>query len=418
MKMSIISGVQYMAVSFIKELEEVWKRQNHNWKTVVTRQIFNRFFNELTLQYANIYITLLGATPLQLGTVNSGWGIAQSIISIPLGIIRDRYNIRKVYLFGVGLLVLVPLLYIFAPGWKIIALATLLSGLGMMVGSCVIICDLSLPVNDRATGKALCEGTGALPTILAPTISAILITFFGGIGVESIKKLYWLQFAARFLLFLYVFQKLTDIERPIILSTKLDILSDFREVFNRGTAVKRWLFFQSINMFTMVMLSTFRYPYVYEIKGASQYIIGGIATTMVITEVIFSTIIGRFADKTGRKKAFFILIPIFCAANIVLVWAPTPTWLLLSGFLMGFRMIATFSYGSMTPELVPADCMGRWRGLIGLCTGIASIPAPIIGGLIWERFGPEWVFIFITAIDLLIRTPLLSSIPETLHIEN
>ena len=80
-----------MAAAFIRELKQVWARQKMNWRTVVTRQIFNRFFNELTLQYANIYITLLGASPVQLGAVNSAWGISQSIISIPLGVIRDRF---------------------------------------------------------------------------------------------------------------------------------------------------------------------------------------------------------------------------------------------------------------------------------------------------------------------------------------
>ena len=167
-------------------------------------------------------------------------------------------------------------------------------------------------------------------------------------------------------------------------------------------------------MFTMTMLATFRYPYIYDVKGASQYIIGGMATTMLITEAIFSTLIGRFADKVGRKKAFYILIPLFSAANLVMIYAPTPNWLLLAGFLMGFRMIAGFSYGSMTPELVPPECMGRWRGLLGFFSGLACIPAPIIGGLIWENLGPEWIFITITAIDLLIRTPLLYMVPETL----
>jgi MFS family permease len=404
-----------MVTAFVRELSEVWSRQKQNWRTVVTRQIFNRFFNELTLQYANIYITLLGASPVQLGAVNSAWGIAQSIISLPLGLIRDRFNIRKIYLFGVGMLILVPLLYAVAPSWQLIAIAILLSGLGMMVGSCVLICDLSLPAEDRATGKALCEGTGALPTIIAPTTAAILITFSGGISLMSIRNLYWLQFIARVLLFIFVYRKLTDIVRPNNVPKKLDIMDEFGEVFRRGTAVKRWLLFQSVNMFTMTMLSTFRYPYVYDVKGASQFIIGGIATTMLITEAIFSTMIGRFADKVGRKKAFYILIPLFSIANLAMIWAPTPSWLLLAGFLMGFRMIAAFSYGSMTPELVPPECMGRWRGIIGFCTGLASIPAPVIGGMIWENLGPEWVFITITAVDLLIRTPLLYMVPETLN---
>ena len=404
-----------MAAAFIRELGTVWRRQKRNWRTVVTRQIFNRFFNELTLQYANIYITLLGASPVQLGAVNSVMGVAQALISIPLGIIRDRFNIRKIYLFGVAMLVFVPLLYAVAPSWQVISLILLLSGLGMMVGSCVLICDLSLPSRDRATGKALCEGTGALPTILVPTAAAVLITLFGGINVQSIRNLYWIQFAARLILFLYVYKNLTDVERPNSKPKGLDVAAEFGEVFRRGTAVKRWILFQSVNMFTATMLFTFRYPYIYDVKGASQYIIGGVATATLVTEALFSTVIGRFADKVGRKKAFYILIPLFSAANLALILAPTPRWLLLAGFLMGFRMIATFSYGSMTPELVPPECLGRWRGLIGLFTGLACIPAPVIGGLIWERLGPEWVFIAITAIDLLVRTPLLYSVPETLN---
>ena len=124
-----------MAAAFIRELRQVWTRQKKNWRTVVTRQIFYRFFNELTLQYANIYITLLGASPVQLGAVNSAWGFSQSIISIPLGVIRDRFNLRKIYLLGVGLQILVPLLYALAPNWQVIAAAILISVLGMMVGS-------------------------------------------------------------------------------------------------------------------------------------------------------------------------------------------------------------------------------------------------------------------------------------------
>lgn len=401
--------------AFIRELGEVWSRQKRNWRTVVTRQIFNRFFNELTLQYTNIYITLLGASPVQLGAVNSVMGFAQALISIPLGVIRDRFNIRKIYLFGVSILIFVPLLYAMAPRWEVIGLAIMLSGFGMMVGSCVMICDLSLPARDRATGRALCEGTGALPTVLAPTMAAVLITVFGGISVHSIRNLYWIQFAMRVILFIYVYRRLTDIDRPNSIPKGFDFVSEFGEVFKRGNAVKRWLLFQSVNTFTGTMLATFRYPYIYEIKGASQYIIGGTATAMLITEAVFSTVIGRLADRLGRKKAFYMLIPLFSVANIALILAPTPPWLLLAGFLMGFRMIAGVSCSSMTPELVPLECLGRWRGLIGLFTGLVCIPAPIVGGMIWERFGPEYVFIAVTAIDLLIRTPLLYSIPETLR---
>ena len=404
-----------MAVSFLKELGEIWRRQKRNWRTVVTRQVFNRFFDELTLNYLEIYITLLGASKVQLGAVKSAAGFAQAIISPPLGIIRDRYNIRKVYLVGVGLFTFSPLLFALAPNWYWVAPAIFLSGLAMMIGSCVIICDLSLPSSDRATGKALCEGIGALPTILAPTVAAGLLTVFGGIGINSIRKIYWIQFIARLALFLYVYRNLTDVDRPYTNANKINVIRDFGEVFKRGTATGRWLLFMSLNMFTLTMLTTFRYPYVYEIKNGTQFILGGIGTTIILTETLFSTVIGRTADNIGRKKAFYILMPLMATANIVLILAPSPEWLLVAGFFMGFRMIASFSYGSMTPELVPRDCLGRWRGIVGFVTGLAAIPAPIIGGYIWENIGSEWVFITITLIDILLRLPLLYSVPETLN---
>jgi MFS family permease len=260
----------------------------------------------------------------------------------------------------------------------------------------------------------LCESIGALPTILAPTAAALILTYLGGITVQGIRGLYWIQFVARIILFIYVYRNLTDIEREPRTTANGNLLADFKEVFQRGTAIKRWLLFMTLNMFTMSMLTTFRYNYAFEVKGATQFILGGFATAMLITETLFSTVIGRIADKIGRKRAFYILIPLFSLANLVLIYAPNPYWLLVAGFLMGFRMIAGFSYGSMTPELVPSDCLGRWRGLVGLMTGLAAIAAPVVGGLIWESLGPEWIFITIILLDVLIRLPLLYSVPETL----
>lgn len=405
----------HMAVEFLGELVAVWRRQKRNWRTVVIRQVFNRFFNELTMQYSNIYIRELGASPVELGTVNSASGLGSTIISMPLGLFQDRYSVRKIFLLGVAILTTVPLLYAVAYSWEFVAPAILISGLGMHLGSCVIICDLSLPNMDRATGKALCEGIGALPTLFAPTVAAILITWFGGINTEGIRPLYGIQFVARVMLFIYVALNVTELVRPKLESRKMSPVRDFQDVFRRGIAVKRWLLFRSLIMFTDTMMTTFRYPYAYEVKGSSQFIIGGIATAMILTEALLAAPLGRIADKMGRKKMFYILTPIYSLASILFVLAPAPEYLLLVGLLLGFRMIATFAYGSMTPELVPRDCIGRWRGLIGLCTGLATIPAPVIGGLIWEYLGPGWVFIIPTLIDVFIMLPLIYTVPETLH---
>lgn len=403
-----------MVIKFLRELRAVWSRQHISWRTVVTRQVFNRFFNQMTMQYSNIYIRELGASPLELGTVNSASGLGSTLISLPLGYLQDRYSIRKIYLLGIAVLTLSPLLYAVACSWEFIVPAILISGLCLRLGSCVIICDLSLPNEDRATGKALCEGIGALPTLLSPTVAAFLVTLFGGMIAEGIRPLYWIQFAAQILLVVYAALKMTEMERPERETKSLNPIEDFREVFRRGTATKRWLLFVSINMFTQSMIAPFRYPYAHEVKGAGPFIIGGITTAMILTEALFAAPLGRVTDRIGRKKMFYMLTPVYSLSYIIFAVAPSPEWLLVAGFLMGFRMLSYVAYGAMTPELVPRDCIGRWRGIIGLCLGLATIPAPIMGGLVWEHFGPAWVFIIPIVIDVFVRMPLLSTVPETL----
>lgn len=185
--------IALVVVEFLRELRTVWRRQRSNWKIVVTRQVFNCFFSQLTTQYSSIYVRALGASPVELGTSN----LAGAIISPPLGWMRDHYSIRKIYVIGVGLLASVSLLYVVADSWQFIAFALLVSGLALSFGSCVVICDLSLHNIDRATGKALRECVGALPTLFAPTIAAFLITWFGGINTKNIRLFYWIQSAAR-----------------------------------------------------------------------------------------------------------------------------------------------------------------------------------------------------------------------------
>jgi hypothetical protein len=53
--------------------------------------------------------------------------------------------------------------------------------------------------------------------------------------------------------------------------------------------------------------------------------------------------------------------------------------------------------------------------MIGLCTGLLSIPAPIVGGIVWKCMGPEWVFLLPILIDVFLRVPIFYTMPETLN---
>jgi len=70
--------------------------------------------------------------------------------------------------------------------------------------------------------------------------------------------------------------------------------------------------------------------------------------------------------------------------------------------------------GAMVFELVPADQMGRWMGIVRFFRMLFAAGAVYLAGVIWDNIGPQYLFLSVIAFDLLIRIPLLIGMPETL----
>ena len=140
------------------------------------------------------------------------------------------------------------------------------------------------------------------------------------------------------------------------------------------------------------------------------------ATATVVATVAFGIPIGRLADKIGRKRVVFLLAPLWYASNLLLVYAQGSIMLILSAMFLVFNTISTGATGAMTMEIVPVEQQGKWGGLLGLFTGLLTIPASIVGGVIWEQLGPVYVFLIPLGLDLLFRIPLLTTVSDTLEL--
>jgi MFS family permease len=139
------------------------------------------------------------------------------------------------------------------------------------------------------------------------------------------------------------------------------------------------------------------------------------AGATVVAQLVFGIPVGRLADRVGRKRVIYLLAPLWYASNLFLAFSPGPIVLVLSAALLAFYNISTGATSAMTLELLPLEQQGRWGGLLSLFTGLVTIPAPIIGGLIWRELGPMYVFIIPIVFDLFLRVPLLATVPETLR---
>ena len=195
---------------------------------------------------------------------------------------------------------------------------------------------------------------------------------------------------------------------------RANYLKDVAELFQQGRALKRWLLISSMMWLPQTIILPFTSWFAHEVKGAQEYVLGAMATGMVLTPIIMAIPVGRLADKIGRKKVIYLLTPLCYASNLLLIWAPGPAVLIVAGFLQGFYMISMGISGAISAELVPIYQMGRWQGLLGLCRGLLSAPMPILGGLIWTAIGPSYVFLALIVLDLFVKIPVLISMPETL----
>lgn len=402
----------------IQRIVSIWRQQKKNWRTVVIRRIFNRFFNRLTLDYTNIYVRELGASPVELGAVNSISSIGSTILAMPIGFLHDKYSLRKLFIFGSLLTVIASLLYAISSNWLMIIPAIVLTKI-ISRFHCSVICDLSLQTESRATAKSLCEGAGSIPSLFAPLLAAFLITIISGqISAEGIRPLYWIQFLAHAILLIYIVIMLKEVIQPELHQNTgfRNLFRGLFQVLGHDPSLKRYVLFYSMSMFTLSMITPFWYPYANEMKLANQFIISAMAATSIFVTIVTATPLGRLADKIGRKKVYYILNPLVASANLLLLLSPSASYfLILPALLRGFdTVIRIVIIGAMTPELIPSQYVGRWRGILGLFTGIVSVVAPIIGGMIWETLGPTSLFVIATLIEITITLPLITRIKETL----
>jgi len=159
--------------------------------------------------------------------------------------------------------------------------------------------------------------------------------------------------------------------------------------------VMTWLFLSdSVNDVAFSIANHFDPIYQSNIIGMSNIQITWVISAFSIVRMIALPFGGVFADKAGERAgiclghllcglggALFLLGTAY--PHFVLVWA-------LYG--LGVALLSP-AYNSLVSKEVPIGMRGTAFGLVSTTLGIASLPAPYIGGLMWARFGPKAPFV-------------------------
>ncbi|HVE66765.1 MAG TPA: MFS transporter [Thermoanaerobaculia bacterium] len=103
---------------------------------------------------------------------------------------------------------------------------------------------------------------------------------------------------------------------------------------------------------------------------------------------------GAFADRAGRVPAIASGWLVYAAAyaGFAFVSGPTGVWALFALYALFFGLTEG-SERAFVADLVPEGLRGRAYGFFHAAIGVAALPASVLFGILWKRFGPETAFL-------------------------
>ncbi|HLR84318.1 MAG TPA: DHA2 family efflux MFS transporter permease subunit [Nocardioidaceae bacterium] len=130
-------------------------------------------------------------------------------------------------------------------------------------------------------------------------------------------------------------------------------------------------------------------------------------------------ITGRLGDRIGPKKVYLIGLTVFTLASLWCGLTTTIEQLIIA------RVVQGFGASMMTPQtmavitrLFPANKRGQALSLWGATAGVATLVGPILGGVLVDALGWEWIFLInvpVGAIAFVLAVRLVPTLDKHVH---
>jgi len=123
---------------------------------------------------------------------------------------------------------------------------------------------------------------------------------------------------------------------------------------------------------------------------------------------------GSLGDLLGRRRIFVAGLGLFVAASALCGLAGSPLMLNLARGLQGLggAMMFATSLALIAQEFEPGE-RGTAFGLWGATTGFAVAVGPLVGGVLTEHAGWEWIFFVNVPVGLATAAMTLARVPES-----
>jgi MFS family permease len=345
-----------------RALQKRFEFMNANLRILTIRQIIGMFCRRMVISYASLYILAVGGGEAQIGVVNSLRPIAGLIVFPIAGYLTDRTGrVRLIALAGY-FSALTTLLYVFAPSWEWLALATLLQGIVVF----------QFPPSSRGVGIATMSTLATAFAMFSPYIAGIILEVQGiNAGMQLLYALLALSQGVSATFILKYLKETTTIEKT---GTKLNILAVLKDTYtgipnlirNMPRSIKALGLLLGLGFIANGISSPFWVVYVTDVLELSSIDWG----LILLFESIFRTVLtipcGMIADRFSRTKTLFagVLCSLIALPSLILA----QTFLHVLVIRLGVGVAGALFLPSSTAlmaDYIPRDMRGRVMAAIG-----------------------------------------------------
>ncbi len=332
--------------------------------------------------------TVLGASMASVGLIE---GIAESIASLMKtysGSWSDYISKRKPFIVIGYLLGAVskPIIGL-STSWLGVLLARGIDRTGKGLRSAPRDAMISDSVSPEKRGAAFGwhRGMDTLGAAVGPLFAILLLS----INPSELRPLYFWALIPGILSVLIIFsiREKTAPEEPKKWKNPLVAWGDMSRAFKRYVYV--WGVFSLVNSSDVFLLMKAK------ASGLSTQTVILLFCAYNVTYSLSSPWLGGLSDRVERKKLLIAGLIVFALVYMAFGFASEPWhfWVLFLSY--GLYMGATEGVGkALAVDFSPKGLSGTGLGILGTVTGICTIAASTIAGLLWDKIGIIWPFVF------------------------
>lgn len=364
-----------------------------------------------------LYMGSLGATLPQVGLVLSLSSVTGAVMILLGGFLSDRFGRKNLVVMPGYIAVLGFALYALAETWDQLLLGVILVSFNCMrFAALQAIQAESVDVGKHAQAYAGSETAVALPGVIVPVLAGSIIESEGVLAGQ--KKVFAIAIAcvllANTLRNAFLEETLGPMERKRRGGRRageemMEAVSGI--FFNRP--IRAVLISMVICSFAAEVISPLLVIYCVNNIGVSETEFGIVTSAAVVAMIASRLPMARFSDKYGRRTMILIGGFLYPVSIMGFFLAPSFHWLIFAATIGSIANSFTFpARSAYIAESANTDKRARTFGIIASTMMLSTVPAPLVGTILWDRFGPATAFGLCIVLCTVVNLVLLAYLEE------